>query len=60
MGVRFHPHTQERIKERGATEDEVKEWYRVNNSRLSLGVLAFDTTSHLTVSGIVGIIELSK
>lgn len=24
MAIRFHPHAQERMKERGATEDEVK------------------------------------
>ena len=25
MAVRFHPHAQERMRERGATEDEVEE-----------------------------------
>jgi hypothetical protein len=52
MAVRFHPHAQARIKERSATEDEVRATVtRGEQFPAKFGRMAFDVTLRLMGNG---------
>jgi hypothetical protein len=61
MAVRIHPHTRQRMHERGVPEEEVTATVeQVSSSQRSLDVSAFDVTSDLTENGVEGSIIPSR
>lgn len=61
MAICFHPHAKERMRERGATEDEViPQLNKVSKFRQNLAVVVFDAILCSIGNGVANIIETNR